>query len=78
MIGYTGKGIGEMFNRTQLSNVDDFIKTARLVDGLQDLKACSEPERQDIISRWNVLVAQAEGRAKELKRRKGKKKENRK
>jgi len=49
---YTFKGIYEEFRKRKETTVNEFIASTRIVQGLEELKACTEEEYREVMRQW--------------------------
>lgn len=55
---YTYKGVYKELRKPRGKSVEEFIITARTVDGLEDLHRSTALERDQIVSRWYKVQAE--------------------
>ncbi|KAF3904161.1 hypothetical protein AA313_de0206202 [Arthrobotrys entomopaga] len=78
MPGYTFKGIYEEIRRHSHTDINGFVVSARIMQGIEELKTYNQAELDTMLKRWNALnVERVKGKVKH-KADKGKDKEKKK
>jgi hypothetical protein len=56
LVGYTGKGIYQKFQKEHALGVTEYIMAARIADGLIDVRAATMEEEKKILDMWRKTV----------------------
>ncbi|EPS38046.1 hypothetical protein H072_8187 [Dactylellina haptotyla CBS 200.50] len=76
LTGYTFKGIYEELRKLQHTDVDGYIVSARIMEGIEELKTYQQAELDTMLKRWNALnVERVKGGRHKHRGEKGKEKD---